>query len=129
MTTPDLYVYRATVGRVVDGDTVDVRLSCGLDVYLDPVRLRLCASDGRGINAPEVRGPERPAGLAATEHLRRLVSDYAGPDGELYVRTFKDKSGKYGRLLADQFLSTAAGPISLCDMMVDDGHAVLRNYG
>ncbi len=128
MVVPDLYVYAATVRRIVDGDTVDIRLSCGMDVYIDPVRLRLCASTGRGIDSPEVRGPERPAGLAATNHLRRLVADYAGPDGELYVRTFKDKSGKYGRLLADLFLSTAAGPISLCDKMVQDGHAVLRDY-
>ena len=128
MTTPDLYVYAATVARIVDGDTIDIRLSCGLDVYLDPVRLRLCASDGRGINAPEVRGPERPAGLAATDHLRRLVADYAGPDGELYVRTFKDKSGKFGRLLADVFVSTAAGPISLCDKMVQDGFAEMKVY-
>ena len=128
MTTPDLYVYAATVVRIVDGDTIDIRLSCGLDVYLDPVRLRLCASDGRGINAPEVRGPERPAGLAATDHLRRLVADYAGPDGELYVRTFKDKSGKFGRLLADVFVLTAAGPISLCDKMVQDGFAEMKVY-
>ena len=64
MIVPDLYVYAATVRRIVDGDTVDIRLSCGMDVYIDPVRLRLCASTGRGIDSPEVRGPERPAGLA-----------------------------------------------------------------
>ena len=128
MTTPALYVYAATVRRVVDGDTLDIRLSCGLDVYLDPVRLRLCASDGRGINAPETRGPARPAGLEATNHLRRLVADYAGPDGKLFVRTFKDKSGKFGRLLADAFVATSAGPISLCDKMVQDGHAVIKDY-
>lgn len=127
MTTPDLYVYAATVLRIVDGDTVDVRLSFGLHTFQD-VRLRLCSSLGAGINAPEIRGPERPAGLAATNHLRRLVGDYAGPGGELLVRTFKDRTGKFGRLLADLFVSTSAGPVSLCDKMVQDGHAVAREY-
>ena len=127
MRAPDLYVYAAMVTDVIDGDTVDCAISCGLWVSVSK-RLRLCASNGAGINAPETRGPERSAGLASKAHLLELLDRMAGRGWPVYVRTFRDRTGKYGRLLADVFVMTGAGPVSLCDRMVEDGHAVLRSY-
>jgi micrococcal nuclease len=56
------WVHNAHVVRVIDGDTIDVELEGGFH-NVQTERLRLW-----GINAPEVRGPERPAGLAATAY-------------------------------------------------------------
>ena len=124
---PDLYVYKAVVTNVVDGDTIDCVVSCGLWLHTTQ-RLRLCASTGRGINSPETRGPERPAGLASESHLVELLDRMAGPGWPVYLRTFRDKRGKFGRLLADVFVATAGGPVSLCDQMVRDGFAEMKDY-
>jgi endonuclease YncB( thermonuclease family) len=52
---------RATIDRVVDGDTVDVNL-------MIPVRVRL-----RDCWAPETRGEEKEAGEAAKAQLERII--------------------------------------------------------
>ena len=124
---PDLYVYKANVSNVVDGDTCDCVVSCGLWISTTQ-RLRLCASTGRGIDAPETRGPERAAGRAATAHLEHLLDRMAGPGWPVYLRTFRDRRGKFGRLLADLFIDTTAGPVSICDRMVRDGFAEMKDY-
>lgn len=58
----------ATVGRVVDGDTVIVTLDLGWRVYRNDERIRVA-----GIAAPEIRGAERQAGLAAKAHAETLL--------------------------------------------------------
>ena len=39
------FVYRATIDRVVDGDTIDVTLDLGFDVKLHKQRCRLAGID------------------------------------------------------------------------------------
>lgn len=55
-----LYEYRADICRVVDGDTVDADIDLGFNVWLHNERLRFY-----GIDAPELKGSTRAAGLAA----------------------------------------------------------------
>jgi micrococcal nuclease len=84
--------YRATVERVVDGDTLAVRVAVwlGLEVRVS-VRIR-------GIDAPELRArcpAERALAEAAAEHLAALVG--GGP-----VKLTNIAGGKYhGRVIAD----------------------------
>jgi micrococcal nuclease len=88
-----MWQYRATIIRVVDGDTVDVRLDLGFQV-LHETRLRLA-----GINAPEMlaRDPaERERARAATARLTALLPIGTG----VMVTTEKDRREKYGRYLA-----------------------------
>lgn len=61
--------YTAEVVRVVDGDTVElrVRVWLGLD---QTIRVRL-----RGIDAPEMHGPCRAAAEVARDALARLLGD------------------------------------------------------
>jgi endonuclease YncB( thermonuclease family) len=62
--------YRAVVERVVDGDTVHVMVSLGVDEYAYRM-IRI-----RGVNAPEVfSGPpeERELGKAARDFFTRLL--------------------------------------------------------
>ena len=68
--SPDAFVYRATLDRVVDGDTFDCILDLGFDVKLHKQRVRL-----HGIDTPESRTrdlAEKKLGLAAKERLKEL---------------------------------------------------------
>ena len=110
-----LYNYKATVVKVVDGDTVklDIDLGCGVTLSKENVRLF-------GINAPETRGDERPEGLAAKKYLMSLLS----PGDEILIRTYKDKKGKYGRYLAFLYKEE----ICMNVKMVTEGHAEWKDY-
>lgn len=81
------HVYHAEQVRVVDGDTLDVRVLLGFGVSVRQ-RLRLL-----GVNAPE-RGTAD--GARAAEFVTRWAADWP----RLVVRTVKDRSEKYGRILA-----------------------------
>jgi len=84
-----MYQYKARVARVVDGDTVYVSVDLGF--YLrQEMKLRL-----KGINTPEIRGPERPEGLKA----RQFVVEALAPCPAVVINTYK--IGKYGRYIAD----------------------------
>ena len=87
------YQYRAIITDVYDGDTVTADIDLGFDIWRRNERLRLY-----GIDAPEVRGVERPEGLLARDALReRLVGK------EVTICTIRDKTGKYGRYLVRIF--------------------------
>lgn len=88
-----LYGYKATIVRVIDGDTVVANIDLGFDVWKHDERLRLA-----GIEAPK---KNTDAGKAASGALRAMI------DGQtLYICTEKAKrsdnevKGKYGRYLA-----------------------------
>jgi len=98
---PRIGVYRVLPLEVIDGDTL--RFAWLVD---DVCRLR-------GINAPEMTGASKAAGLAAKEFLREKV-------GSGKVLLFKaDKREKYGRALGDLF----DGDVNLNRLMVESGHA------
>jgi micrococcal nuclease len=101
-TTPTSRVWAdgisATVVRVVDGDTVDVRLEGG-----EVERLRIL-----GIDTPEVVDPRRPVqcyGPEASERAQRLL-----PPGRAIVLEgdpSQNARDRYGRRLAHLFLDGA----------------------
>jgi endonuclease YncB( thermonuclease family) len=84
----------ARVGRVVDGDTMDICIGASY------IRVRLC-----GIDAPE-RG--EPGADEATEALRRLVSRETVrcvPVGQGTVCDGRSRSTNRGRLVAQCFIN------------------------
>ena len=103
-------VERGTVVRVVDGDTVHVRVG----ERVEKVRYI-------GINAPETNHPtrgEEPGGRAATEVNGRLVADRAvrlEPDVQLRDR--------YGRLLAYVWVNGPGGALMVNAELVRLGYA------
>jgi len=110
-----MYEYSAKVTRVIDGDTIDVTVDLGFHVQIRE-RLRLY-----GINAPEVRGVDRPAGLAATAWLKEYLTEL---DNEITIRTIRDRKGKYGRYLA--ILVDNRDPqnsVDINQLMIKVGHA------
>lgn len=104
-----LYAYRAIVTSVYDGDTVTADVDLGFKTWRRDERLRLY-----GIDAPEVRGAERPAGLRSRDALRSRISGK-----EVIICTIKDKTGKYGRYLAEIFLDQE----NINDWLLAQGYA------
>jgi endonuclease YncB( thermonuclease family) len=89
---PGIYTYRAVPEKVVDGDTLDVRIDLGFDVWAVQ-RIRL-----RGIDTPEINTPE---GRRATRFVKKAV----GKLPFVVVRTYK--TDKYARYVADLFYDPA----------------------
>lgn len=87
-----MYEYRGTLITVVDGDTIRVRMSLGLDVYVNQT-LRLY-----GINTPEMNTEE---GKKAKEFVLNWFWDKVETD--IKYSTIKDRREKYGRYLVSVF--------------------------
>jgi len=103
-----MFEYRATLIRVVDGDTVWLDVDLGFDVRRkDSFRLY-------GIDTPELGTPEG-------EEAKRFVEDMV-EDQPLLLRTIKDRREKYGRYLG----IIVVGGVSVNDALVRAGHA--REY-
>lgn len=108
------YIYKITVTRVVDGDTIDAIVHLGFDITINK-RIRL-----HGINTPETRTrdkEEKTRGLAAKHRLEQIVHEQ---DNVLYLKSM-DK-GKYGRCLGILF-EVDFDDESINDMLVIEGHA------
>ena len=105
--------YPCEIMRVVDGDTVDVRCDLGFDVY-KIVRIRIA-----DIDTPEVRGPEREAGLRV-----KLVVQGLLPVGA-YTSARISGQGKYGRWVGDLVLT---GEETLGSWLVQNGLAEQVDY-
>jgi endonuclease YncB( thermonuclease family) len=88
---------------VVDGDTLDVQLDQGLDSY-GSTRVRLAGVDTAETYGVSHDTAEFRAGAEQTAFVDRWVGhavrEWSGT-WPLVVRTERDTSGKYGRLLAD----------------------------
>lgn len=109
-----MYEYRAVVRRVVDGDSIHADIDLGFKQWSHDEDLRLI-----GINAPD--NENVVAKRAATAYLKGLL-----PVGTVVtITTIKDKTEKYGRMLALVY-RTALDGSALCvnEALVADGHAV-----
>lgn len=104
-----MFTYNAIVERVIDGDTVDVHVDLGFDIW-HSVRLRL--SD---IDTPETWTDE---GKAAKTFVKDAL------EGQDVVIT-THKTDKYGRYLAEIFYRGN----SFNKMLVDMGFAVPYDGG
>lgn len=116
------YLYRATLRRVVDGDTLDLDVDLGFGVTIQQ-RFRVY-----GINAPEIFSAkvgtdERAKGEAA----KQFVSQQLPP--VFTVKTYKDGQEKYGRYLCDVLYVDSNGvEHNLALEMTAAGHANRAEY-
>ncbi len=114
------YNFRVTeINRVVDGDTIDVTIDLGFDLYKKE-RVRVA-----GIDTPEKRTrdlEEKALGIDATNWLKDKLEDTIAGDEELTIRTeLKGGMGKYGRLLG--WLYIGEDTVSVNEIMIDEGYA------
>lgn len=112
-----MYEYKASVLRVVDGDTIDVMMDLGFDTWVRK-RIRLY-----GINCPETRTrdkKEKKAGLKAKALVENIVTEYKNT-----CRIKSKTIGKYGRVVAEVFFDINKEEyICLNDLLLDTGNAV-----
>ena len=107
------------IDKVVDGDTIDVTIDLGFDLYKKE-RVRIA-----GVDTPEKRTrdlEEKALGLDATYWMKKQLEDTIAGDEELIIRTeLKGGTGKYGRLLG--WLYVGDDTISLNEQMITEGYA------
>ena len=97
------YLYKATVVRCIDGDSVIFDIDCGFDVQLKAQSVRLY-----GIDTAETRGgtPElKVLGNIAKDYVTQMI-----PVGsEVLLKTHLDRKGKFGRILAEIYMPETVG--------------------
>jgi len=118
------YNFRVTeINRVLDGDTIDVTIDLGFDLYKKE-RVRV-AGRVAGVDTPEKRTrdlEEKELGIDATNWLKEKLEGAIEGDDELVIRTeLKGGVGKYGRLLGWLYIGDAL--MSLNEQMIDEGYA------
>ena len=112
---PTDFSYRIDkVLKVVDGDTIDVRIDMGFDIkYKSRVRLF-------GIDTPESRTrdlEEKKLGLLSKKYLK----DKLAVGKRLTIKTHKgEQTGKFGRILGEVFISGKNINLQMCK----EGYAV-----
>ena len=114
------YNFRVTnINRVVDGDTIDVTIDLGFDLYKKE-RVRIA-----GVDTPEKRTrdkEEKVLGIDATNWLKGKLEEAIKGDDELTIRTeLKGGMGKYGRLLGWLYIGDVE--LSLNEQMITEGYA------
>ena len=110
-----MYEYKVKATDVIDGDTIDVVIDLGFDIFTNK-RIRLA-----GIDCPESRTTdlhEKKLGTEAKVYLRELL----GNATNVVVKTMAtDTYEKYGRVLGRVYIGSS--PISVNEMMISKGYA------
>ena len=107
--------YVKEITKVVDGDTIDIIIDLGFDVFISS-RVRLA-----GIDSPESRTSdkiEKALGLEAKQYLE----DHLKGAKDIVIKTEKiDSTEKYGRILGWVYIN--GDLVSINDHMVNNGYA------
>ena len=107
------------IDRVVDGDTIDVIIDLGFDLYKKE-RVRVA-----GVDTPEKRtedDEEKALGYDATRWIEEKLAAAIQGEEDLVIRTeLVGGVGKYGRLLGWLYIGDAE--ISLNEQMITEGYA------
>ena len=118
-----MYEYRATIIKIVDGDTVDVDIDLGFNVVLRDERVRIA-----GIDTPESRTrdlEEKKFGLAAKARVKQLLGKTCVLKTQIN-KSGEDMKGKFGRILGDfnVYDSDTDSWKLLTSILISEGHAV-----
>lgn len=116
-----MYEYKATLDRVVDGDTLDLVIDMGFKMTTNQ-RIRLA-----NINTPETYGQkhdseEYKAGMLAKEFVVKRLQE----NGNIVKINTSKLTGKYGRYIGVIWLADSV--TSLNDELVDKGFAKVAHY-
>jgi len=116
MADKDPYVYRIkSVGKIVDGDTIDADIDLGFDISLTK-RIRLA-----GIDTPESRTTdkyEKQLGLEVKEWLKHRLESAK----DILIKTeLPDSTEKYGRIIGHLYIN--GEETSINNQMIAEGYA------
>jgi len=108
-----------SIDKVLDGDTIDVTIDLGFDLYKKE-RVRVA-----GVDTPEKRTrdlEEKELGIHATNWLKEKLDGAIAGDDDLVIRTeLVGGMGKFGRLLGWLYIGDAQ--VSLNEQMITEGYA------
>ena len=107
-----MYQYKAKVNRIIDGDSVVLDIDLGFDTWIKKQNVRVY-----GIDTPECRTrdlDEKARGLLAKDHVKDLLQI----GDEVTINTYRDKAGKFGRILG-RIINTEG---------IDIGQSLLNNH-
>jgi micrococcal nuclease len=104
------YIVKEIV-KIVDGDTVDIVLDLGFDVYRKE-RVRINRVDTPESNSKDVN--EKKLAIEA----KNYVSTWLINQKQVKIKTLKDD--KYGRLLGEFY---GDGDVCLSDLLINGGYA------
>ena len=112
-----MYQYKAIVTKIYDGDTITIDIDLGFGIWKKKQSIRLS-----GIDAPEIRGKEREDGLIVRDTLRKWI-----PLGsEVLIVTEKDRTGKYGRYLAEVYPTGEFMAVDFLDSLLSYNQRLLN---
>lgn len=106
-----LYNYKATVERIIDGDTIEFTIDVGFKTYMR-MNMRLA-----GIDAPEIKTQEG-------KDAKKWLSEQLPIGHEVLLNVYRT-ADKYGRYLA---IVTYNG-IEINNLLIKSGHAVEYHGG
>lgn len=114
-----MFEYHVEVLRIIDGDTLEVNIDLGFDIWIHNERIRL-----NGIDTPESRTTdkvEKIFGVLAKKRIKEYFeNDGKGGQVTMFSKSFKQE--KYGRIMAD--LKIEGQIRSLCATLIAEGYAV-----
>lgn len=117
-----MYEYGCMLDRIIDGDTVDAWIDLGFCIKMHK-RIRLMNIDAWESRTLDLA--EKEKGKAAIRYLQILLDLN---EGKFTVKTEKDNTGKYGRLLGTLFVTKDDGSqMNINEEMIRTGNAVI--YG
>lgn len=93
----DNYVRKATILKVIDGDTYDMLVDLGFFTQIK-IRVRLL-----GVNTPEIRGEEMEKGYKAKAYVEGIMR----VGSEVQIKSIKEDS--FGRWLAEVYCLNGEG--------------------
>lgn len=108
----ELYHYRGEVVSVYDGDTLTAKVDMGMYIT-NQARFRLY-----GLDAPEIRGETRLAGIASRDALRSLVLGK-----RVFIDSIYDRKEKYGRYIGVLWIEQGGFMLNVNAWMIQNGHA------
>ena len=111
-----MYEYFCKIQRVVDGDTVDISVNLGFDIWHN-ARVRMMGRD-----TPESRTrnlEEKALGLASKARLKELLKGK-----KIKIVCSKEGKGKFGRILADvHTIDKEGNDVNVNNQLIEEGHA------
>ena len=89
-----MYEYKATVKRIIDGDSLVLDIDLGFYMFMNETKIRLY-----GLDTPEMTSEDPLLRLQAVLATRYLFDNLQVGE-KVTIKTVLDKREKYGRLLA-----------------------------
>ena len=89
-----MYEYKATVKRIIDGDSLVLDIDLGFYMFMNETKIRLY-----GLDTPEMNSEDPLLRLQAIMATRYLYDNLQVGE-KVTIKTVLDKREKYGRLLA-----------------------------